>query len=393
MENDNPVEVLGLFQAKDNLALFIRPWVAFACQNNAHCPFIGPGKNNILGTTFCNSKHDVHQITLKARQYHLGFRVAEARIELQHFRAFGRKHEPAIQAAAIVVFERILCRSGSGLLHDGNHGCHFFFSDNRHRGIHTHTTCVGTKVTIVGALMVLRGSHTKCLAIGNESQKRALGTGQHFLHNNSLTRIAKAAVKASLNGIKRHIKRFGNHNTLARGKAVSLNNQWSAQLFAVCASRSSVGEALVTCRRNTVCVHEALGISLGAFQLGALRIRAEHGNARFAENVSNTSHEGSLRADYNQFDVVSLGKCKYRLSVFSIEILNVASDVCRTTITGSHVQLGATRRFRKRPRNSMLTATAAKNQNVHGSNLSCLMPKSTPAGYSAKVLCLFCFTG
>ena len=25
MENDNPVEVLGLFQAKDNLALFIRP--------------------------------------------------------------------------------------------------------------------------------------------------------------------------------------------------------------------------------------------------------------------------------------------------------------------------------------------------------------------------------
>ena len=158
----------------------------------------------------------------------MSFRVAKARIELQHLRAFRRKHEPAIQAAAIVVFERFLCRSGSRLLHDGNHGCHFFFSDNRHRGIHTHTTRIGAKVTIVGTLMVLRRGHAECLAVGNKSQKRALGASQHFFHNDSLTCVAEAAIKASLNSIERHIKRFGNHNALARSKAVSLNNQWSA---------------------------------------------------------------------------------------------------------------------------------------------------------------------
>lgn len=154
-----------------------------------------------------------------------------------------------------------------------------------------------------------------------------------------------------------------------------------------------VGKALIACRGDAVGVHEALGVGFRAFQLSTLSIGAKHRNTRFTKNIGNTCHKGGLRTDYHQFDVVGLGKCEYRLSVFSIEILNVASDVCRATIAGSHVQLGATRRFRKRPRNSMLTATAAKNQNVHGSNLSCLMPKSTPAGYSAKVLCLFCFTG
>lgn len=198
---------------------------------------------------------------------------------------------------------------------------------------------------------------------------------------------AEAAVEAGIYRLKRRLERLGHNNALASRKAISLHNQRGAELFTVGARSGGIGKALVASRGDAICIHKTLGIGFGAFKLSALGIGAEYGDACLAKHIGNARHKRSLGADYHQLDAMLLREGEHSLGILGIKILHIVGDACRTAVAWGNVELGAARRLRQRPRNSMLAAAAAKNQDVHGSNLSSLMPKSTPAACSAKVLC------
>ena len=169
MEHRDALDLLGLVDSEDDLALLVRSGIAFAGQHHAHGPLLGPAQVDVVGASFGHGQHDIRQVGLETRQYHLRLRVAEASVELDDLRTFGRQHEAAVQHAAVIVVE--LARGGNRCaLHDVVHGRQLVRRHDGHRRVRAHAARVRTAIAVERALVVLGGGHTVRLAVADERQ-------------------------------------------------------------------------------------------------------------------------------------------------------------------------------------------------------------------------------
>lgn len=106
--------------------------------------------------------------------------------------------------------------------------------------------------------------------------------------------------------------------------------------------------------------HEFLREALASFELCALRVGTEHGDARLADLLGNAFHQRSLGADNHQVDSVVARKTDNGFGIFRVE-RNVFRNGRRAAVARSDIQLADTRRFCNSPRQSMFAATAAQH--------------------------------
>ena len=273
--------------------LLVRSGIAFAGQHHAHGPLLGPAQVDVVGASFGHGQHDIRQVGLETRQYHLRLRVAEASVELDDLRAFRRQHETAVQNAAIVMGKRRASRSSGSRLHDLMHSGQFFRGNDRHRRVHTHAARIGAAVAIECALVILCGGHAVSLAVADERKQRTLGTRQAFFDEHGGAGIAERAVEAGTNSILCGFQVVGNDNALARCQAVRLDNDGSAQFANVSERFVQVREAAVTSRRNTVGLHEFLAVGFAALQQGSLSIGSERSHAASRKTSATPATKGA----------------------------------------------------------------------------------------------------
>ena len=209
--------------------------------------------------------------------------------------------------------------------------------------------------------MVLRGGHgAHGLAVGKGKQ-RALGAGQHLLDDHGVAGIAKGAAKALSHGLLGLLK-FGRHdNTLARGKAVGLDDDRSALAADVGVGGFGIREGFVVGRRNVVTLHEGLGEVLGAFELrGGLR-RAEDGGT---ELVDDAGGERGFGTHDREGDVVALDEFDQLVDVGDRKVFKTGRQG-RAGIAGSHENFGHAIALSEAPGESVFTTAVANNEKVH----------------------------
>ena len=206
------------------------------------------------------------------------------------------------------------------------------------------------------------------LAAGDEREQRALRSGQALLHEHLGARGTERAVEAAAHGVLRHLDGVGDHDALARSQAIGLHDDGSAQLVHVRKRRLQLGEASVASRGDAVGLHELLAVRLAALELRTLRIGAEDRHAGFAQHVGHARHQRRFRADDHQVDGVALHELQDGLAVLGVQALHVLRDGVRPAVARGRIQVVGTGGFRQGPRNGVLTAAAAQNQDVHVTN-------------------------
>ena len=368
MEHRHAFHGLGILNAQDDLALLVLARVAGGSQHHAHGPLVVPLELDIVGAAFGNRHHDVHQIGLQARQHDLRLGIAETGVVLEHLRALGRQHEAAVEHTAVIVLEGLARRCGGGNPHHMRHVRKLLIGDDGHRGVHAHAARVRAAVAIEGALVVLGGCHAVSLTAGNEREQRALRAGQALLHDHLRTRRAERTVEAAAHGVLGHLDGVGNHDALASGQAVGLHDDGGAQLMHVRKRRLKLGEAAIASRGDAVGLHELLAVRLAALKLRTLRIGAEDRHAGFAQHVGHACYQRRFRADDHQVDGVTLHELQNGLAVLGVQARHVLRDGFRPAVARGRVQVVGTGGFRQGPRNGVLTAAAAQNQDVHVTN-------------------------
>ena len=132
--------------------------------------------------------------------------------------------------------------------------------------------------------------------------------------------------------------------------------------------RLKLGEAAITSCGDAVGLHELLAVRLAALKLRTLHIRAEDRHAGFAQHVGHARHQRRFRADDHQVDGVALHELQNGLAVLGVQARHVLRDGVRPAVARGRVQVVGTGGFRQGPRNGVLTAAAAQNQDVHVTN-------------------------
>ena len=133
---------------------------------------------------------NIEQIGFQPRKHGLRFRIAKPRVILDHLRSLGRQHQTEIQYALERPpllghrrdrrLENRFHTSGRDLLRIETGG-----------GKRPHAAGIRSLVTVVGALMVLRGRHGFQVLPVHKRQHANLGTGQVFLDHHARARAAE----------------------------------------------------------------------------------------------------------------------------------------------------------------------------------------------------------
>ena len=90
-----------------------------------------------------------------------------------------------------------------------------------------------------------------------------------------------------------------------------------------------------------------------------MRIGAEHRDACFAQNIGNAFYERRFGADDHQFNIVLAYKIEHRIAIFNVERFDIGAQFSGATIAWRDIDLAATRAFRQRPGDRMLSAATA----------------------------------
>ena len=90
-----------------------------------------------------------------------------------------------------------------------------------------------------------------------------------------------------------------------------------------------------------------------------MRIGAEYRNACFTQNIGNAFYERRFRADDHQFNIVLTHEIEHRVTVFDVERFDIGAQFSGAAIAWRDIDLAATRAFRQRPGDRLLSAATA----------------------------------
>ncbi len=132
----------------------------------------------------------LQQVALEPGQERLGLGIAEAAVELDHFRAVGRDHQPGVQDAPVrpPLARHRLHRGFQDLL---LHLLEAAARDHRRRGVRPHSPGVGPPVPVVGGLVVLGGFHRQGALPVYKGQHAGLFALQELLDHHPFPGVAE----------------------------------------------------------------------------------------------------------------------------------------------------------------------------------------------------------
>jgi len=117
--------------------------------------------------------------------------------------------------------------------------------------------------------------------------------------------------------------------------------------------------------RNAMAQHEVLGEDFAAFEPCGRLGRSEDQAAVGTEEVDHAIHKGRLRTDDGQVGLDTIGKGK-QISGLRRWRTDAGGDLFTAWIAGRDDHLPDRRTVVQAPGDSMLTASAAKNEDSHG---------------------------
>ena len=118
---------------------------------------------------------------------------------------------------------------------------------------------------------------------------------------------AEAALHEALGQSRLRLRQFvRDDDALARGQSVGLHHHRRPVLAQIGQSRLVLGEGGRGGGGNPGRIHHLLGEGLGSFQEGSVGARPEHGEAPLPQLVGQTGHQGSLRPDDREVDLLPL---------------------------------------------------------------------------------------
>ncbi len=246
-----------------------------------------------------------YQARLQAQHDRLGFRVAEAAIELDDFRvARFIDHQTSIEEAGVNV-------AFIGHAPDGrpDHQVHDtlmnFGGDHRGRGVGTHPAGVRPAVAVADALVVLAGGHGQYILAVDHDNKAGFFAIEKLFDDNARTGVAKGVASQHVTyGVFGFCQAHGDDHALARGQAVGLDDNRRAFFTQIGQGRLDLGEVLIVGGRDLVTRQEVLGKRLGAFKLRSTGGRTEAVQATAAEQVDDACNQRYFGADDGQRNVL-----------------------------------------------------------------------------------------
>ena len=251
--------------------------------------------------------HDLCQVAVEERQNSLRFRVAEAAVEFDDFRAVRRNHEAGIEAALI----------GNAFLlqavDDGFQDLFFNFladfqRNDRCRSIRSHAARVGAFVVIEDTLVVLSRNHGHDGLAVDKSQEARFFTDHAFFDDDAAAGSAEDMVFH--HGIDRFdgfCFRLGDDDAFAGSQAVGFDDDGCALFFNIGLGGIAIGKGSVGCRRDMVFLHEVLGEDLRPFHLGSGLVGTKDSQTLGLSQVGKAFGQGDFRADDEHVDAFFLG--------------------------------------------------------------------------------------
>ena len=142
----------------DLITRFIFLRIALGGHHHACRRLFGKLHFTLRQRTLAAGAHHGKQVAFHKRKHHLGFRVAEAAVILNHLGAFWRKHQPKVQAAlkrTPLLIHRLYRRQKDGAHTLGGN----FLGIIRVRCNRAHAAGIQALIAVQGALMIHRGNH------------------------------------------------------------------------------------------------------------------------------------------------------------------------------------------------------------------------------------------
>ena len=244
------------FRDRDLIALLIAQRIAFRGQHHTAGVGIPELYFALRQLSVGHGLHHGQQVTLQQGKHHLGLRIAEAAVVLDHLRPVLRDHQAEIQAAAELPslrLHRADCRQ-----EDRFHALvRHFLRVVRIRRDRAHSAGVGTCVPVSGPLVVHAGNHRLHGRPVREGQDRDLRPFEVFLDHDPVAAFSELLVLHDLPDRAAGFLPGHRHgHALAERQAVRLDHRRDRCGLQVGQRVSGIGEHFIGRRRDAVFLHQ-----------------------------------------------------------------------------------------------------------------------------------------
>jgi len=181
---------------------------------------------------------------------------------------------------------------------------------------------------------------------------------------------AEAAGENHVDGIERVLDRHSDHDALAGGEAIGLDDDGRALFADIGLGGIGAGEALIGGGRNIVGLAKVLGEALRALKLRGRLGRAEGLDAGGFEIIDNAGDQRHFRADDDEVDFRFLAEGDHGLVVGDVEC-DAFGFLRDAGIAGGAVELRHQRTGGDLPGQRVLAAAGTENEDVHEKRRFC----------------------
>src|SRR5690606_17202045 len=220
MENFLAVH-FGFRQAGNNVALVIVSGVTAGSQHDAYAGSFVPLRVALVQLAVHGRLAQFNHVRFHAQHDRLGFRVAEAAVELDHFRrTVGVDHQAGVQEAFVrMTFGGHAVDGGvDHLVHDA---LVHIRRDYRGRRIGTHAAGVGAGIAVAYPLVVLGGGHGQYVLAVHHHDERGFFAVQEFFHHHAAAGITEGiACEHVADGVFGFFQGHGHDYAFTGGQAV-----------------------------------------------------------------------------------------------------------------------------------------------------------------------------
>src|SRR3990167_9067988 len=359
-------QLRGSIQTFDHIALGVIGRITTSGDHHTHGWAWVPGGFDLVQRLGQCGFDQQHQGRLQAAHDRLGFRVAEAAVELNDLGLAGLvDHQPGVEETGVDV--AFAGHTAHGRV---DHFVHYALVhiDGDHRGwrVSAHAAGVRAGIGVTDALVVLAGGHRQHVLAVDHDDKGGFFTAQKLFNDHARTRVTESVASEHVAyGVFGFGQGHGDDHAFARSQAVSLDHDRRADFLQVGQGRLDFGEVLVVGRWDVLACQEILGKGLGAFQLRSGGGGAEDIQLARTEQINHAFNQRRFRADDGQLHVL-LGEIGQLL-----DGQNVDGDVLALGLNSGAGVAGGDEDFSDAlvlghfPGQGVFTTAAADDQYVH----------------------------
>ena len=258
-----------------------------------------PRHNFALGA---RGEHIEERLT-EQRQHHLGFRIAETGVELEHAQSIRGEHQTRVEATDKWIPPLAECLD-AGFQHVTRDILKKVLRAGiRRRGDRAHPAGVGAAVAVKDALVVSCGDEQTHAASIAQPEHAHLGTREQFLDNDLTSRGAETLIAETiLQRAFRLLDGAADRDTLAQRQPVGFDDARPAELGDKGTEASAIGDVAVNPPggRDACRVHHLLRERLRRLDARSSGSRTEDEDASRVAGIGHACGGGCVGADDHQ---------------------------------------------------------------------------------------------